>query len=281
MNSIDILKYPQFPMSSETLDFMQQMMLMVTKLTNLGGVNYILSGCEEIGNNVNLGFVVINGEILPFAGGTKATYVVIVETKDSVQVFGEVYSELYTNRIVTFGTGAGQLAWSDFKRVPNLLALDANKADKADLSPVGSVVIWSGTIANVPAKWKICDGSQLNVADYPTLFGVIGNAYGGNTSSFNLPNLSGRTVFGYKSSETEFDTIGKTGGEKTHTLTVEEIPSHAHQIQMVGSQPVVVGGDVFYAPNSSGSDYTDTIGGGQAHNNLPPYISMIYIIKSE
>ena len=51
-----------------------------------------------------------------------------------------------------------------------------------------------------------------------------GTLFGGTWESFG----SGRTLVGINSSDTAFDTVGKTGGEKTHTLTVAEMPSHTH-----------------------------------------------------
>lgn len=123
MNQIDFLKYSQFPTSSETFQFMQSMLALVAKIASLGGNNYILEGCTESGNNVSAGVVVVNGEILPFTGGSKSTYVVISETRDSVQVYDTAYTDLYINRRVIFGTGSGQLAWSGFKRFTDLLAI--------------------------------------------------------------------------------------------------------------------------------------------------------------
>jgi microcystin-dependent protein len=59
------------------------------------------------------------------------------------------------------------------------------------------------------------------------LFGVIGYTYGGSGSNFTIPNLQNRVPVG-KGADAEFDTLGETGGAKTHTLTTAEMPSHTH-----------------------------------------------------
>lgn len=123
MNSIDLFKYSRFPLSSETLDFLQQMAKLTAKLASMGGVSYILEGCAVAGSNAAAGTVVIDGEILPFAGGPIETYVVIEETKRNVEAEGQVYEEIYVSRVCRFGTGAGQVAWADLHRVPDLFTV--------------------------------------------------------------------------------------------------------------------------------------------------------------
>lgn len=129
MNNIDLFKYPRFPLSSETIDFMQSMSVLIAKLAGLGGSNYILSGCVETGSNVSSGVVVIAGEILPFAGGTKTTYVVIEETKRSVTAESQVYADIYTSRVCRFGSGTVQIEWVTISRVPDILTVSTGLAE--------------------------------------------------------------------------------------------------------------------------------------------------------
>lgn len=82
---------------------------------------------------------------------------------------------------------------------------------------------------------------------------------------------SGRVTVGIDSGQTEFDTIQETGGAKTHTLDVTEIPAHTHNLLASdnpgGSGRLEVAGG---APESTQT--TESTGGGGAHNNLQPYI---------
>ncbi|MGD9276078.1 MAG: hypothetical protein PVJ67_02810 [Candidatus Pacearchaeota archaeon] len=91
-------------------------------------------------------------------------------------------------------------------------------------------------------------------------------------------SADGRVVVGLDGSQTEFDTLGKIGGENTHTLTVSEIPSHRHSIPAAAAASAS-GSLVTPGFSSNGVRYSNYAGGGQAHNNLQPYITLLYCIK--
>lgn len=155
MNSIDFLKYNQFPLSTETFSAIQDMIFMVTRLASLGGNLYILSGCQKIGNSVTPGYVVINGEILPFDGGPESQQVTIMENKSSVAVNGETYQDIYTARKVVFGTGAISFPWSSFKSLKDLSTLTA------DINSISSNL--ANHLGNHTVTWN-------NVTGKPSLF---------------------------------------------------------------------------------------------------------------
>lgn len=106
--------------------------------------------------------------------------------------------------------------------------------------------------------------------------------------------LVGRVAVGIDSTQTEFDTIGETGGEKTHTLTVAEMPSHSHTIKTTQygwiSVMSAIDNNYGFTQNGAYKDrataydgneannkvYADNNGGGQAHNILQPYQVVAY-----
>lgn len=86
---------------------------------------------------------------------------------------------------------------------------------------------------------------------------------------------AGRVPVGVDTSDSDFDTVEETGGEKTHTLTIAEMPSHAHEVH-AGWGAGSLGRNFFRVDsNNPGNQWDDTFptGGGQAHNNLQPYIT--------
>ena len=153
--------------------------------------------------------------------------------------------------------------------------------------PIGSMIPYGKDTP--PTNWLMCDGSEVSRTTYADLFAVIGTSYGsGNGSTtFNLPNKKGKVSVGLDSNDTDFNSIGKTGGEKTHTLTIDEMPSHNHVIR--GRVDRYQGsGTIFREPfdydaTFSGTDNnveTFPTGGDAAHNNLQPYEVDCWIIKA-
>lgn len=159
--------------------------------------------------------------------------------------------------------------------------------------PAGSIIQWSTNTP--PANWLICDGSAVSRSLYPSLFAAVGTTYGAGDGSttFNLPDLRGRVAVGRDGSQSEFDLLGETGGAKTHTLSVNEMPGHSHNIRSDNG----IGGNGLAAVAGSGTDDsnyafqdvgrasltqfgTASVGGGQPHNNLQPYLVTNYIIKA-
>lgn len=101
--------------------------------------------------------------------------------------------------------------------------------------------------------------------------------FGGTWSAF----ATGRTLVGIDATDTEFDTIGETGGAKTHTLSTAEMPSHNHGALVEGQGGASAFALAVKNPSAAGAfnlNYINTNGSGSAHNNLQPYI-VVYMWK--
>lgn len=107
--------------------------------------------------------------------------------------------------------------------------------------PIGVVSAFAGSTA--PAGWLMAGGQAISRSVYSGLFAVIGTTYGvgDGSTTFNLPDLRGRTIAGEDDmggtaanrltaggSGITGTTLGATGGAETHTLTEAQMPSHTH-----------------------------------------------------
>lgn len=159
-----------------------------------------------------------------------------------------------------------------------------------DSVPIGAIQAYGG--ASAPNGWLICDGSAVSRTTYSELFSAIGTTYGSGDGSttFNLPDLKGRVIVGVgESSATGHTnhTLGQKSGEEKHTLTVDEMPSHSHNVlsqnfNVMTTNYTPSSGDraaMFYG--SGANNQTGSRGGGQAHNLMQPYVVTNYIIKAK
>jgi microcystin-dependent protein len=113
--------------------------------------------------------------------------------------------------------------------------------------PIGGIIMWSGS--DIPINWALCNGSS------------------------GTPDLRGKFILGTSG---EYP-VGSVGGEKTHKLTVAEMPSHNHVTKLGnGSANQSAGSN---APWMQDYGTTDNTGGDQPHNNMPPYYALAYIMR--
>lgn len=99
------------------------------------------------------------------------------------------------------------------------------------------------------------------------------------TSQTWEPFAKGKTLVGVDESDSTFSAVGKTGGEKTHTLTVQEMPAHGHSVKggaANGSSPGLQSYAKYFSSYRTISDAVYSTGGSGAHNNLQPFETVFY-----
>ncbi len=153
---------------------------------------------------------------------------------------------------------------------------------------VGEIRMFAGNFA--PAGWMFCEGQLLPISEHETLFNLIGTTYGGDgESTFALPDLRGRLPLHQGSGFI----LAETGGAEEITLTVSQIPAHAHPL-LVSSHVAVdpnPGNSVLadspvndaYSPDAADTNMAPTsisyVGGSQPHTNFQPYLCVDFIIS--
>lgn len=146
----------------------------------------------------------------------------------------------------------------------------------------GNLVYYQAKATELQALWNSQQNSNkfLTANDiYPVGQIVIkgDNADYSNWLGFAWERTAvGKVLVGIDSNDTDFNSIGKTGGEKTHTLTISEMPSHSHTITTVSSSVVPLDNYNYasgFNNNNSGvgTSNTNTVGSDGAHNNVQPY----------
>lgn len=174
--------------------------------------------------------------------------------------------------------------------------------------PTGTILPWGS--ASIPTGYLQCNFQEVSRSTYSALFGVIGTTFGaGNgTTTFNVPNASGRTLIGTGSgSGLTARVIGSQGGAETVTLTAAQsgVPAHTHPAGGDGTLPMyhpgvtespgttVIGAwsikDETPEPTFDGNfDVLDTLtidentpaAASEAHANMQPWLAATLIIKT-
>lgn len=141
--------------------------------------------------------------------------------------------------------------------------------------PVGTV-LWHAA-DTVPGGFLECNGDEYDIADYPVLFAAIGYFWGGSGDTFKVPMLRNRMPVG---AGLTWD-FGDTGGFKRITLDIDEIPAHTHPLNetIIPTTPGAPTPTVGYS--AVPTLQTGSRGGGESHENMPPYTAMLAIISYE
>lgn len=176
------------------------------------------------------------------------------------------------------------------------LAVDANAlanaitGPNAGALPTGAVIPYAGT-GTVPDGFLYCDGSAVSRTTYADLFAAIGTTYGtgDGSTTFNIPDMRARFPLGVNDGTLPAGASGSyttraraaTGGAEEVTLDTTQLPSHAH-----GSTDLVYesapGTGTLTISAGLGFDVggaTSNLGGGLPHTNMPPFLTLNFLIK--
>lgn len=292
-----------FPADCEMLDYAQTNLHVVSILGNLAGDKAVLWGCTPTGGGTQRaeGYVFLRtkdhpeGEVLYWEGGTTTGGMYLRQETIPVTADGYDYPQAYVARSLAPGVGSENYRWEEFSEAQSLPELrkqiEALKKALAEVkrTPLGMVETWAGTA--VPDGYALCEGQQLKQSEYPELYAAIGSAFNNGTDCngrklsttagyFRLPDLRGRFVVGYNPNDGDYNEFGAAGGEKTHTLSVDEMPEHDHGLFLKHSGRRFTGGGSANALDE-GKGRTDAAGGGRPHENRPPYYALAYIMRTK
>jgi microcystin-dependent protein len=145
-----------------------------------------------------------------------------------------------TATVLTGTTGGGQ----PYTTLQPSLEVNYIVRTSGDASQLGTI----GMLANnfAPLGWAKADGSLLNIADNPALFGVLSNTYGGDgATTFALPDLRGRVPIGAGTGPGLTPrALGDAVGSELVTLTTDNLPAHDHTLPPSSDSTGMTGGDV-------------------------------------
>lgn len=150
---------------------------------------------------------------------------------------------------------------------------------------LGEIRIFANNYA--PRGWMFCEGQILQINQNQALYSLLGTVYGGDgVTTFALPDYRGRVPIHVSQSIP----LGTSAGEAAHTLTVNEMPQHTHQVfasSNLASSPSPQNNawaavDNMYDPAATmaqmNTNAIGSAGGSQPHNNMQPYLVLNYAI---
>lgn len=250
------------PVTQATVQHMQESYVEAFgAIANAFGNKVIISGVADQGNSWGNGWVIINGELMPFVGGVKSPNVIIDVITGTRQYQDGVTRPMYYTKQAKTGVTGG-FPFNDFFRLTTIKDLTMS------VFKTGMIIMWSGAVSQIPAGFALCDGQA------------------------GRPNLSGRFIVGYDPNDTDYDQIGEQGGAKAKTIAINNMPEHVHEgleaenTSHGSASSIQNGPNVKLLVNVTGGPVasiskakTGKTGGNTPLDIRPPYYVLAYIIK--
>lgn len=182
-------------------------------------------------------------------------------------------TQLQTNINSATNTLAAQITSANNSRIAgdsNLQAqINTLTSSLSSAIPTGSILPYAGNFSVIPTGFLLCSGGAVSRTTYATLFSIISTRYGsGNgTSTFNLPDLRDRSLYGAFAGN--LDNATTTLGSNSKTLSIENIPMHNHTLTEVPHTHTV---DTEHAHRLTIKPHNHTAGRVGAHlHSLRPF----------
>ncbi len=151
---------------------------------------------------------------------------------------------------------------------------------------IGEIMMWAGNFA--PRGWALCNGQLLSIQQNQALFSLIGTTYGGDgINTFSLPDLQGRVPLHWGSGPgLAARGVGEQGGSESVSLTAAQLPAHNHSVSVQNTVSGTMLSSVSAGEPSKDSPLSGTVvtgdaGEGAAHNNMPPFLGVTFVICLE
>ena len=257
--NVNFLQTGGVPLTNDLMASIMEAVKFYDVIGDLAGNLTIVSGCDFVSGSttvVNPGVVAINGELLPFEGGSIFA-TVFVYTEDVFKTFEDQNSKvLVQKKTVKFGNASTSYNWADFEVLPKLKTLntilsriEVLEKKTAPIINGGIVLPWRKPADKIPDGWKECT------------------------------DIRGKTIVGLDPNDNMFKNLGASVGTKTHTLSIEELPEHDHGVLEyagAGSPATNKRLNASVTGQFSSSKTTST-GSGNPHNNVQPSHIAYYI----
>lgn len=285
-----------FPGTNKTLRFIQDAFKEpLGALAQLAGEKTIITGVvvdntDPSNVTVSDGYIVYNGEIIPFVGGVFANTVTIFEQFENVDYNTDANDDTILDSLPAYRTiyakcGTGGIDIFNFSQLIRLKKL-------YELHPVGSIIMWAGAIGDIPAGWKLCDGQNgtPNLIDRFIVgaggsynVGATGGTNNVSIAQQNLPNytMSGTSSNNGSHSHSYVDGFYIEKGQNGNGFSSEYVGTGKQ-----GSGDTDDDNRYIWTKSrttGSGGSHTHTFsvstgGGNQPLENRPPYFALCYIM---